>query len=316
MIRAGLLCGSRSHCIYQRHGKTAFVVIQDGSEQLQLYIRQDIVGEASFDFLKHMLDVGDIVWAEGTTFRTKMGEITLKIQSFSLLSKCLYPLPEKFHGLADIEVKYRQRYLDLIATPESRERFKKRSDIVRHIRLFLDGHGFMEVETPMLHPIAGGAAARPFVTHHNALDSQLFLRIAPELYLKRLVVGGFERVYEINRNFRNEGISTRHNPEFTMLEFYVGHKNFIWMMDFVEVLLQTVIHNVCGAMQLPFADAILDFGKKFDRLTMQEAVARYADCSLQDLSEGRIDAVIKHHAVELPLKMHQQDINSWHFLNI
>lgn len=285
----------------REHGKTAFVVIQDGSGQLQIYIRQDIVGQESFEFLKHMLDIGDIIWCKGTVFRTKMGEITLKIQSFSLLSKCLYPLPEKFHGLADIEVKYRQRYLDLIATTESRERFKKRSEIVRQLRLFLDAHGFMEVETPMLHPIAGGAAARPFITHHNALDSELFMRIAPELYLKRLVVGGFERVYEINRNFRNEGISTRHNPEFTMVEFYIAHKNYLWMMNFVETLLQTIVANVCHATTLPFGDATLDFGKPFQRFTMQEAVAHYAHCSLSDLSSENIDTLMAKHDLKTPM---------------
>lgn len=286
----------------REHGKTAFVVIQDGASQIQLYLRQDILGEEVFNFFKHMIDVGDSIWCYGSVFRTKMGEITVKVEQFSLESKCLHPLPEKFHGLTDIEVKYRQRYLDLIATPESRDRFKKRSEIVRQIRIFLDGHNFMEVETPMLHPIAGGAAARPFVTHHNALDSEFFMRIAPELYLKRLVIGGFDRVYEINRNFRNEGISTRHNPEFTMLEFYIAHKNFLWMMDFVEQMLRTIVKNVCDAMELPFGDVTLDFGKKFDRLTMQEAVTMYAGCSLDDLSDNNIDLLLKKHAITLPLQ--------------
>lgn len=286
----------------REHGKTAFVVIQDGASQIQLYIRQDLLGEEHFNFFKHMIDIGDSIWCYGSVFRTKMGEITVKVEQFSLESKCLHPLPEKFHGLSDIEVKYRQRYLDLITSPESRDRFKKRSEIVRQMRLFLDGHNFMEVETPMLHPIAGGAAARPFVTHHNALDTEFFMRIAPELYLKRLVVGGFERVYEINRNFRNEGISTRHNPEFTMLEFYIAHKNFSWMMDFVEEMLRTIVRNVCHATELPFGDIILDFGKKFDRLTMQEAVMNYAGCTLEDLSEVNIDALLKKHSITISLQ--------------
>jgi lysyl-tRNA synthetase class 2 len=281
----------------REHGKTAFVVLQDRTGQLQVYIRQDILGDASFEFFKSMIDLGDIIWVDGAAFRTKMGQVTLKVHTLTLLSKSLYPLPEKFHGLTDIEVKYRQRYLDLIATQESRERFKKRSAIVRFIRNFLDAHDFMEVETPMLHPIAGGAAARPFGTHHNALDMQLFLRIAPELYLKRLVVGGFERVYEINRNFRNEGISTRHNPEFTMLEFYIAHKDVFWMMDFVQELLGSVVAHVCDSTTVPFGQEMLDFGKPFERMTMQESVMRYAHCSADDLAPDSIDAVLKKHNV-------------------
>ena len=207
--------------VIRHFGKASFVVIQDATGQLQLYLKQDELGN-TYDLFKKFIDVGDIVWAKGSSFKTKTGETSIKVDAFELLSKCFFPLPEKFHGLHDIETIYRQRYLDLITNQVSRERFEKRSAIIRLLRSYLDNHNFMEVETPMLHPIPGGAAARPFVTHHNALSSDFYLRIAPELYLKRLVVGGFERVYEINRNFRNEGISTRHNPEFTMLEMYMG----------------------------------------------------------------------------------------------
>ena len=198
--------------------------------------------------------------------KPKRVKLRIKVESFTLLSKCLYPLPEKFHGLVDIETKYRQRYLDLIANKDSRERFKRRSEIIRAMRAFFDEHDFLEVETPMLHPIPGGAAARPFVTHHNALDTEFYLRIAPELYLKRLVVGGFERVYEINRNFRNEGVSTRHNPEFTMVEFYIAHHDYHFMMNFIEELFREIVSKTCVSMQVPFGDLIIDFEKPFARL--------------------------------------------------
>lgn len=277
----------------REHGKTAFLNIQDRSGRLQLYVRKDAVGEDAFAFLQHSLDIGDFIWVRGRSFTTKMGEITLKTAEFSLLSKCLHPLPEKFHGLADIETIYRQRYLDLISNPESCARFKKRSDIVRVIRNFLDAHDYMEVETPMLHPIPGGAAAKPFVTHHNALDSELYLRIAPELYLKRLVVGGFERVYEVNRNFRNEGISTRHNPEFTMLEFYTAHKDYHFAMDLVEDMLRKIALEVCGSLQVPFNEQTLDFEQPFVRLSMRDAVAQYGKWSDDQLSEENIDKLIK-----------------------
>jgi lysyl-tRNA synthetase class 2 len=199
------------------HGKTTFAKLQDRSGQIQVYFKEDVLGQKAFEIFKNYIDLGDILWVCGTSFVTKTGETTLKVDEFTLLSKCLHPLPEKFHGLTDVETKYRQRYLDLISNAESRNKFLVRSKMISAIRSYLEKAEFIEVETPMLHPIPGGAVARPFVTHHNALHAELFLRIAPELYLKRLVIGGFERVYEINRNFRNEGISTRHNPEFTML---------------------------------------------------------------------------------------------------
>lgn len=288
---AGRVVGMRGH------GKAVFAHIQDGSGRLQLYIKQDLIGADQFALWNTSIDIGDIVWCVGTLFRTKTGEITLSVKEFSLLSKCLHPLPDKFHGIADIEMKYRQRYLDLMSDAASRQRFYDRSKIVRTMRATFDAYGFMEVETPMLHPIPGGAAARPFVTHHNALDIDLYLRIAPELYLKRLVVGGFERVYEINRNFRNEGVSTRHNPEFTMVECYVAHHDYMWMMDFVENLLRTIALTVRGGVQVSFRDKMLDFSAPFKRLSMQEAVAQVAGCSVQDLSETGIDAIAQAHGI-------------------
>jgi lysyl-tRNA synthetase class 2 len=286
---------------FREHGKTAFAHIQDRTGKLQVYMRQDEIGQA-FDWFKHFVDVGDIVWFAGTSFKTKTGEITIKAKEVALLSKCLHPLPEKFHGLADVETAYRQRYLDLISNPESRERFKKRSAIVRTIRNFLDGHDFMEVETPMLQVIPGGAAARPFVTHHNTLDMELYLRIAPELYLKRLVVGGFDRVYEINRNFRNEGISTKHNPEFTMLEFYIAYKDYHFAMDLVETLLRTVATQVCGTLQVPFGEHTLDFHNPFARLSMRHAVKQYGKLSDADLTDQGIDAVIQKNRIHIANK--------------
>ena len=283
--------------IIRHHGKASFAVIQDPSGRLQLYIRQDDIGQELYERFKHMIDVGDIIWATGHSFKTKMGEITIKVQSYSLLSKSLYPLPEKFHGLTDIETIYRQRYLDLISNPESKERFYKRSLLVRSLRNFLDNHGCLEVETPMLHPIPGGAAAKPFVTHHNALNAQLYLRIAPELYLKRLVVGGFERVYEINRNFRNEGISTRHNPEFTMLELYIAHQDYIFMMNFVEELFKCAVQQVCGSLQVTYGQSVIDFSRSFARIGLQEAVTKYTSITEQELATKNIDATLSKNKI-------------------
>lgn len=283
----------------RQHGKTTFAHIQDHSDKLQIYIRKDELGDEEFNFFNHMIDIGDIIWCSGKSFRTKMGEVTLKITSFTLLSKCLHPLPEKWHGIHDVEIKYRQRYLDLISTPESRKRFQKRSEIIRQMRSFFEEHNYMEVETPMLQPIPGGAAAEPFVTHHNALHMDLYLRIAPELYLKRLVVGGFERVYEINRNFRNEGISTKHNPEFTMVEFYTAHQDYIYAMNFVEKMLKHIVGRVCKSTQVPYGEHMLDFGEPFRRISMQDAVAEYAGCSSQDLEDAGIDVIIKKHNISL-----------------
>jgi len=279
------------------HGKTAFCHIQDAHGRIQLYLREDAVGKESFVLFEKYIDLGDYIWVSGHSFRTKTGEITIKIERYTLLSKCLHPLPDKFHGLTDIETIYRQRYLDLIANPDSRERFKRRASVIRTMRTFLDEHDFMEVETPMLHPIPGGAAARPFVTHHNALDAQLYLRIAPELYLKRLVVGGYERVYEINRNFRNEGISTRHNPEFTMLEFYMAHHDYIFAMDFVEQLLRKVVMTSCGSLTIPFNQHMLDFANPFKRISLKDAVLEYTNIAPHELNEESIDATLAAHGV-------------------
>ncbi len=277
----------------REHGKSIFAQLQDRSAQLQLYFKKDAIGDDLFEFLQKFVDVGDIIYCEGISFKTRMGEITLKVSKVRLLSKCLRPLPEKFHGLADVETKYRQRYLDLISNPSSRQRFLKRSKLIRLMREFFDEHDFVEVETPMLHPIPGGAVARPFVTHHNALDMELFMRIAPELYLKRLVVGGFERVYEINRNFRNEGISTKHNPEFTMVEFYVAYRDYHFMMDFVEQLIKRLVLRVSGAMHVPFGEHTLDFEAPFTRISMYDAVKQHGSLTDDDLKDENIDQTIK-----------------------
>ncbi|HQU49475.1 MAG TPA: lysine--tRNA ligase [Casimicrobiaceae bacterium] len=255
-------------------GKACFATLQDMSGRIQLYVTLDGVGAEALDAFKHW-DLGDIVGATGTLFKTKTGELSIKCDSVRLLSKALRPLPEKFHGLADQEQKYRQRHLDLITNPASREVFVRRSQIVQAIREFFVARGYLEVETPMMHPIPGGAAARPFVTHHNALDMQLYLRIAPELYLKRLVVGGLERVFEVNRNFRNEGISTRHNPEFTMLEFYEAYRDYRYLMDLTEELLRTVAQRVLGTTTVSYQGETIDLGGPFDRLTMAEAIHKY-----------------------------------------
>ena len=266
-------------------GKASFATIQDMSGRIQLYITNDITGEAVHDSFKHW-DMGDILGAEGTLFKTKTGELSVKVKALRLLSKSLRPLPEKFHGLADQEQKYRQRYLDLITNEETRKVFITRSKIVQGIREFLVTRGYLEVETPMMHPIPGGAAARPFKTHHNALDMELYLRIAPELYLKRLVVGGMEKVFEINRNFRNEGISTRHNPEFTMLEFYEAYRDYRYLMDLTETMFRDLARQVLGTTEVSYQGQIIDLGKPFDRLTITQAIQqyfpRYTDAQLND----------------------------------
>ena len=255
-------------------GKASFATLQDMSGRIQLYITNDATGEVVHSAFKHW-DLGDILGAEGTLFRTRTGELTVKVTSLRLLCKSLRPLPEKFHGLADQEQRYRQRYVDLIVTPESRRTFQIRSNTIQALRGFLVKRGYLEVETPMMQAIPGGATARPFVTHHNALDMQLYLRIAPELYLKRLVVGGFEKVFEINRNFRNEGISTRHNPEFTMLEFYEAYQDYNDLMNLTETMLREVATEVLGTSALPYGGETIELGKPFDRLTMAQAIAKY-----------------------------------------
>lgn len=284
------------------HGKSVFAKIQDRTGAVQVYFKQDVLGDKVFDLLQNFIDLGDILWIKGPSFRTKTGEVTIKAVEATLLSKCLHPLPEKFHGIADIEIKYRQRYLDLISDAESRHKFIARSKLISSLRRYLEEHSFMEVETPMLHPIPGGAVARPFVTHHNALHSDLYLRIAPELYLKRLVIGGFERVYEINRNFRNEGISTRHNPEFTMLEFYMAHQDYHYMMDFVEGMFKKVVKDTCTSDQVSFGDHVLDFSKPFQRLSIKQAVLTYGNYKESGITPEKIDAELAKRGAKLPVK--------------
>jgi lysyl-tRNA synthetase class 2 len=259
----------------QRHqGKAGFLDLSDGRSRLQIYVRKDVVGEAAFE-LYRLLDLGDWVGVEGEIFRTRTGELSLKARSLALLAKCLRPLPEKWHGLKDVERRYRQRYLDLAVNPESRAVFEARAAIVRFLRRFLDERGYLEVETPMMHSIAGGALARPFRTHHNALDLDLYLRVAPELYLKRLVVGGIEKVYEINRNFRNEGISTQHNPEFTMLEFYQAYSEGADLMRLTEDMLSGLVAEVAGGPRTPWKGGTIDWTPPYRRLTMREAVREF-----------------------------------------
>ena len=257
-------------------GKASFATLQDATGRIQIYIARDEVGEADYEAFKHW-DLGDIVAAEGHLFKTKTGELSIHARRIRLLTKSLRPLPDKFHGMQDQELKYRQRYVDLIMDEAARARFAARSRTLAAMRDFMTGHGFMEVETPMLHPIPGGANAKPFVTHHNALDQQMFLRIAPELYLKRLIVGGFERVFEINRSFRNEGISVRHNPEFTMMEFYAAYWNYQDLMDFTEALLRDTAQQAVGSLQLSYQGRAVDLGQPFARLTIREAIHAHTD---------------------------------------
>lgn len=254
-------------------GKASFFHIQDVSGRIQAYVRQNDLPEV-YEQFKHW-DLGDIVGIHGELFMTNTGELTVNVEQLELLTKSLRPLPDKFHGLADQEIRYRKRYVDLIANEESRHTFLLRSKLIKAFRQFMDNHQFLEVETPMMHPIPGGAVARPFVTHHNSLDMEMFLRIAPELYLKRLVVGGFERVYEINRNFRNEGLSTRHNPEFTMVEFYQAYADYHDLMNFTEQLLRHLCDVVVGKRQIDYQGQTLDFSKPFARMTVVESILHY-----------------------------------------
>jgi lysyl-tRNA synthetase class 2 len=267
-------------------GKASFATVQDRSGRVQLFISKDNIGEEVYESFKHW-DLGDILAAVGVVFKTKTGELSIKVTELRLLTKSLRPLPEKFHGLADQEIKYRQRYVDMIVSEETRNTFKARSKIVSAIRNFMVENEFLEVETPMLHPIPGGASAKPFVTHHNALDMQMTLRIAPELYLKRLIVGGFERVFEVNRNFRNEGVSVRHNPEFTMMEFYATYTDYKWLMDYTENCIRAAALAACGTATLKYQGRELDFSKPFQRLTIVGAINKYApDYSAAQLADA------------------------------
>jgi lysyl-tRNA synthetase class 2 len=254
-------------------GKAGFAHLQQGGQRLQIYVKKDAVGDKGFELYK-LLDLGDHIGASGYLFRTRTGELTVHVEEITFLSKDLLPLPEKWHGLTDVELRYRQRYVDLVMNPEVREVFLKRSQLVQSLRRFMDNHGFVEVETPMMQPIAGGAVARPFVTHHNTLDMNLYLRIAPELYLKRLTTGGLDRVYEINRNFRNEGISTRHNPEFTMLEFYQAYADYRVVMDLTQNLIEQAAKDVTGGTKTKWGEQEIDWAN-WRRMTMREAIIHY-----------------------------------------
>jgi lysyl-tRNA synthetase, class II len=254
-------------------GKAGFAHLQGAGKRIQIYVKKDVVGDRGFAVFQ-LLDLGDLIGVRGHLFRTKTNELSIWVEEIFFLSKALLPLPEKWHGLTDVERRYRQRYLDLIANEKSRDVFVTRARIIQELRKFFDARGYIEVETPMMHPLPGGAAARPFVTHHNTLDIDLYLRIAPELYLKRLTVGGFDRVYEINRNFRNEGISTQHNPEFTMLEFYEAYSNYRDLMDMNERLFADLAKAITGSTAVRYGEVDLDFGK-FERLTMREAIVKY-----------------------------------------
>lgn len=265
-------------------GKAAFIQLQDRKGRIQIYVRKDDLGEEMFAQFESF-DIGDIIAASGFPFRTKTGELSVHAKMVRLLVKSLLPLPEKFHGLTDVETRYRQRYVDLIVNPESREIFIKRSRIVNLIRSFMSSRDFLEVETPMMQQIPGGATARPFITHHNALDMELYLRIAPELYLKRLVVGGFDRVFEINRNFRNEGISVRHNPEFTMMEFYQAYATFEDLMDFTEELFCHVAEQVLGTLDFTYQGLEISFQRPWRRLTVKEAILEYGDIDVKSLDD-------------------------------
>jgi lysyl-tRNA synthetase class 2 len=265
-------------------GKAAFCHIQDAEGRIQIYMKKELLGDDAYALFQK-LDLGDIIAVEGRLFRTKTHELTIEVSSFVLLTKSLRPLPEKWHGLTDVETRYRQRYVDLMVNPDVRKTFVMRSRLIRAIRSFLDDRGFLEVETPMMQGIPGGATARPFMTHHNALGINLYLRIAPELYLKRLIVGGFEKVYEINRNFRNEGISTVHNPEFTMLEFYTAHQDYTDLMNLTEELIPHASRTVLGTLKIQYEGKEIDLSPPWERLTLKEAVLKHSGISPSALSD-------------------------------
>jgi len=283
-------------------GKASFAHIQDMSGKIQLYVARDSLPEGVYNTQFKKWDIGDIIGAEGVIFRTKAGELSIKVDNIRLLTKSIRPLPEKFHGLSDQEVKYRQRYIDLIMSEESRDKFRMRSQIVSYIRNFLIERQFLEVETPMMQAIPGGATARPFSTFHNALDMDLFLRIAPELYLKRLVVGGFERVFEINRNFRNEGLSTRHNPEFTMLEFYQAYADYNDLMDITEEMLRGIAQSVLGTTNVNYQGDTYDFGSPFHRMTVKDSILHFnPDIKSEQLDDLKTATKIAE-SLDIPIK--------------
>ena len=284
-------------------GKASFATIQDMSGRIQVYVSVDDTGAEVLEAFKHY-DIGDIIGVEGTLFKTQKGELTVRAKKLRLLTKSLRPLPEKFHGLTDQELKYRQRYVDLIVNADTRAVFARRSQIVQSVRSTLIDDGFLEVETPMMHPIPGGAAARPFKTHHNALDMELYLRIAPELYLKRLVVGGLEKVFEVNRNFRNEGMSTRHNPEFTMLEFYAAYWRYEQLMSFIEGMLRRAAETVTGSAVVNYQGRTIDFARPFERLTITGAIRKYRPDITDDELASRERIASRLSAMKVPFREH------------
>lgn len=289
-------------------GKASFLDLRDHSDRMQVYVKRDDVGADVYTEFKKW-DIGDIIGVEGFVFRTQKGEISVHAQKITLLSKALLPLPEKFHGLRDTDTRYRQRYLDLIVNPEVKEAFVRRSQIITEIRSYLNGREFLEVETPVLHNLAGGAAARPFITHHNTLDMDLYLRIALELHLKRLIVGGFDRVYEIGRVFRNEGMDTRHNPEFTLLELYQAYTDYNGMMDLTEDLIRTVARRVLGTAQITYGGVAIDLEKPFERLSMLDAVKKYAGVDFGAVAtEEEAKALAKEHHIEYEDRHKKGDI--------
>ncbi|WP_026524460.1 lysine--tRNA ligase [Butyrivibrio sp. MB2005] len=289
-------------------GKASFANLQDKSGRMQLYVSRNDLGDDSYAAFKKM-DIGDIIGVKGFAFRTKTGEISVHVKELTLLSKSLQPLPEKFHGLTDTEIRFRQRYVDLIMNEEVKETFIKRSQIIQEIRNFLAARDFMEVETPMLVENAGGAAARPFLTHYNALDEERKLRISLELYLKRLIVGGLERVFEIGRVFRNEGTDTRHNPEFTLMELYQAYTDYEGMMELTESMFRYLAEKVCGTTQVPYGDHIIDLGKPFERLTMNEAIKKYAGVDFDTVkTDEEAKAIAKEHHVEFEDRHTKGDI--------
>ena len=294
-------------------GKASFVHIQDQEGKLQLYFKIDDIGEAAYERFKK-LDIGDIIGVKGFVFRTRRGEISVHVQEYVLLSKSLLPLPEKYHGLQDTDLRYRQRYVDLIVNPEVRETFFKRTKIIKGVRKYLDNLGYLEVETPVLNTVQGGATARPFVTHHNTLDLDMYLRIATELPLKRLIVGGFDKVYEIGRLFRNEGMDTRHNPEFTTIEFYEAYTDMNGMMDITEGLIRTVCEEVNGTATITYGDYEIDFGKPFAHMTMAEVVKKYAGVDWDEVKtmEDALKVASEHH-IKVEEKHKKGDILSMLF---
>lgn len=290
-------------------GKAAFSHVQDQQGQIQIYVRRDDLGDEPYAFFKKMVDVGDIVGVAGKVFKTQKGEVSIHVERLELLSKSLKVLPEKYHGLKDVELRYRQRYLDLIVNPEVKDTFIKRTQIISEVRRVLDSKGFLEVETPVLHAQAGGASARPFITHHNSLDIDMYMRIALELHLKRLIVGGFERVYEIGRVFRNEGIDIRHNPEFTLLELYQAYTDVYGMMDITEEIFRSVAHKVCGSGKVRYGELEVDFDQPFERISMVDAVKKYVGVDftqVETLEQAR--ALAKEYHIEYEERHGKGDI--------